>query len=175
MFYKNLLVFLIIFLSGCGFTPLNKVNQDENISSITEKISIGNIPNYEGYLLKTELQNRLNPEKNNVSKEYSLQITLKAPSYSEQSIQGDNFASRENISIRAKFILKDLKTNQIILSDSTSAHGAYNIVKEPYATNMAKNKLKNDLIQIIANNITIRVVSFLKTLEESNESQTLTN
>lgn len=175
MFLKNLPIFALLLLTGCGFTPMNMTDNGTNISAETEKIAIGSIPNYEGFLLKTELQNKLNPEKNDVPKEYALHIALKAPSYSEQSIQGDNFASRENVTISARFTLKDIKTNTVLLSDSTRASGAYNIVKEPYATNMARNKLKNDLIKRAADNIALRVTSFLKTQKDANESQTDSN
>ena len=175
MFYKNLLIFAIILLSGCGFTPMNRINNGQNVTTVTEKIAIGNIPNYDGYLLKKELQNLLNPEKTTGQKDYFLSVTLKSPFYEDQTIQGDNFASRETVTIRASFQLKEMKTNKIILSDSTRATGAYNIVREPYATQMARNKLKDNLIKIISNNISMRIVSFLKSNEEKDEGQTHTN
>ena len=175
MFYKNLLIFTIILLTGCGFTPMNQINNGQNVTSLTEKIAIANIPNYDGYILKKELQDLLNPDKKTGEKEYILVVSLKSPFYEDQTIQGDNFSSRENTTIRASFQLKNTQTQKLVLSDSTTATGAYNIVREPYATQMARNKLKTNLLKIIANNISVRIISFLKSQEEKNESQTVSN
>lgn len=175
MFYKNLLLFACIALSGCGFSPMNKLSDNLMTTDKTSQISISNIPNYEGYLLKQQLEDNLNPQKTSVQKKYILTVYLKAPTYTDQSIQGDNFASRETTRIHAKYQLKEIETGEIILQDTTSATGAYNIVKEPYATNIAKNKLKENLIQIISDNITVRLVSFFKTKEDISESKTDTN
>ncbi len=175
MFYKNLLIFTTILLTGCGFTPMNQINNGQNIISETEKITIANIPNYDGYLLKKELQNLLNPNKSNAPKEYVLTVLLKSPVYEDQTIQGDNFSSRENTTVSASFQLKNTQTQKIVLTDSTIATGAYNIVQDPYATQTARNKLKTNLLKIIANNISVRIISFLKSQEEKNESKTVSN
>lgn len=175
MLLKNLSLLSLILLSACGFTPLNKLSDGEKTYTLTEQIEIRNIPNYEGFLLKTQLNNRLNPHDKNVSKKYILTTYLKAPTYTDQSIQGDNFASRETISISAKYQLKDKNTGKIILSDSNSVVGAYNIVKNPYATNVARNKLKDTLIPILADNISQRIISFLRKDEDTGESKTNTN
>ena len=175
MLLKNLSLLSLILLTACGFTPMNKLSDGYKTYSLTEQIEIRNIPNYEGFLLKNQLNNRLNPHKTNVAKNYTLTTYLKAPTYTDQSIQGDNFASRETISIRAKYQLKDKKTGKVILSDSTNVVGAYNIVKNPYATNVARNYLKDSLIPILADNISQRIISFLRKKEDLSESKTNTD
>lgn len=175
MFYKNLLIFTTVLLCGCGFTPMNKLSDNSNMTAVTEKIIVGNIPNYEGFLLKTELQHQLNPKNATQQKDYFLAVSLRSPFYEDQTIQGDNFASRETVSLKASFQLKDQKTGKVLLSDSTTATGAYNIVREPYSTHMARNKLQQNLIRVVSNNITLRVISFLKSQEERNESQITAN
>lgn len=166
MLLKNLSLLSLILLTACGFTPMNKISDSDKTYTLTEQIEIRNIPNYEGFLLKTQLNNRLNPQNNNVSKKYLLTVYLKAPTYTDQSIQGDNFASRETISISAKYQLKDKNTGNVILSDSAYVDGAYNIVKNPYATNVARSNLKDTLIPILADNISQRIISFLRKQED---------
>lgn len=175
MFYKNLFFLGLFFISACGFSPMNKLSEDTKTTALTEQIAIAGIPNYEGWQLKQYLQNRFNPEKNGGPKKYLLVVNLRAPTFTDQSIQGDNFASRETVSISASYTLKNTETGAVIMKDSTSATGAYNIVKEPYATNVARNKLKENLVQIIGENISLRVISYMKSVEGNRESKTVSN
>ncbi len=175
MFYKNLLFLCLFIISACGFTPMNKISSDLTTGSLTEQITIANIPNYEGWQLKQKLSDRLNPRKKNGNKKYTLAVHLNAPTFTDQSIQGDNFASRETVSISASYILKDSETGKKILSQSTSATGAYNIVHEPYATNVARNQLREDLVAIIADNISLRIIAYFKAVEETRESETVSD
>lgn len=175
MFYKNLFFLTLFFLSACGFSPMHRLSDNRQTSSLTEQIGIAGIPNYEGWLLRQNLQDNLNPEKTGGSKKYLLVVNLRAPTYTDQSIQGDNFASRETVRISASYTLKETETGKVILQDSTAATGAYNIVKEPYATNVARNRLREDLVKIIGDNISLRVISFMKSNEEKRESEAVSN
>ncbi len=175
MFYKNLLFLCLFVISACGFTPMNKISPDIQTSTLTEQITINNIPNYEGWQLKQKLADKLNPRKTHGKKKYTLSVNLHAPRFTDQSIQGDNFASRETVRIRASYVLKEQNTGKIILKQTTAATGAYNIVKEPYATNVARNQLKEELITIIADNISLRIITHFKSIEESRESETVSN
>ncbi len=175
MFCKKLLFFGLFFVSACGFTPMNKLSTDLPTSSLTEQITIANIPNYEGWQLKQQLSNQLNPRKNHTNKKYTLVVNLNAPTFTDQSIQGDNFASRETARMTAKYTLKNIETGEILLNDKTTATGAYNIVKEPYATNVARDQLKENLITIIADNISVRIIAYFKSTEDIRESQTISN
>lgn len=175
MFGKKLFFLGLIFLSGCGFSPLYSLEQDEKTTALTQEISIAPIADYNGYLLRKGLENALNPEKKRGSKKYLLIVKLDEPVLTDQSIQGDNFASREKISLTATYTLKNTETNEVLLSAGTSALGAYNIVKEPYATHKAQTKQTEDLIKIVSNNISLRVIAYFKKQEVNRESQTLSN
>lgn len=175
MFYKNLLFFILILISGCGFAPMNRLSDGAPVSTLTEQIAIAGIPEQEGWLLKQKLQNQLNPQKKGGAKKYTLTVQLATPRFTDQSIEGDAFASRETALITAAYILTENNTNQVVIKDQTAASGAYNIVKEPYATQMARNKLKENLITIIANNIALRLTAYLKSTEEVRESETVSN
>lgn len=175
MFHKKLFFLGFLFLSGCGFSPLYSLDQDEKTTALTQEISIASIANYDGYVLKKNLENALNPNKVGGAKRYVLQVTLDEPLLTDQSIQGDNFASREKMSVTASYVLKDKENNKVLLSSSTTALGAYNIVKEPYATYKAQTKQKEDLIKIVGNNISLRVIAYFKKQEVNRESQTISN
>ncbi len=175
MFLKKISLLSLLFLVGCGFSPLYRTNTDSTTIKLTEEVSIAPIPNYNGYLLHHSLENMLNPQKTNREKKYDLHVTLNQPSYTDQSIQGDNFASRKKVTLSAKFTLKDRATNKVLLSSSTKALGAYNVFNEPYATRQAEIRQQEDLIKIISNNISLRIMAYFKKQEVDNESQSLSN
>lgn len=164
---------VLFFLVGCGFSPL----YNSNVVSYTEKIAIEPISNFEGYILYQRLDDALNPSKRRCSKDYTLSVSLGAPVYSDQSIQGDNFASRKKISLTARFVLKDKKTQKVLLTGHTTALGAYNVYKEAYSTYQAKEKQNEELARILAENISLRVGSFFKQefIEVEREGKANTN
>ena len=61
------------------------------------------------------------------------------------------------------------------LSSTTTALGAFNIFYEPYTTYQAEKKQTDDLIQVVANNISLRVAAYLKQKEVKSESKTSSN
>ncbi len=174
MILKKFLFLCLFLLAGCGFSPLYVLN-DENGISKTEEIEVSSIPEYNGYVLKQNLVNAFNPRKKSVSKKYRLEVQLKSPRLSDQSIQGDNFASRKKVSLSATYRLINKETGEVLLSSSTNAIGAFNVFYEPYTTYQAEKKQVEDLVLIVANNISTRVVAYFKQKEVESESQASTN
>lgn len=158
----------ILLLTGCGFSPLyyNDTESTHSVIAQTQTIAIEPIAQYDGYLLHNELERALNPQQNHQSKKYILTVKLSAPSFTDQSIQGNNFSSRKKMSLTAKYQLKDMQTKKILLSDSTRAIGAYNIFKEPYTTQMTQSKQKEDLIKILSQNISLRIIAYFNNIGE---------
>ena len=162
MKYKYVAAFLLLFLSACGFTPLYATLDDKQVTDKTAEINIVPIDNYLGYLLQTDLRNALNPEQIKAPQNYDLYVTLPEPLISDQNIQEDFFSSRERIIQRANYKLIDRKTKEVLLDTSTSATGSYNITLEPYATYMAKQRVQENLIKILAQTISTHVISFIR-------------
>jgi hypothetical protein len=91
-----------------------------------------------------------------------LRVQLADPVFYDQSIQGDNFASLEKIMVVADYQLVDVKTGKQLISSKVSANGSYNIVNEPYATTMAKEKMYQNLVQTLSEDIALHVFSYLR-------------
>ncbi|MBR6730681.1 MAG: hypothetical protein IKL90_05015 [Alphaproteobacteria bacterium] len=174
MLLKKIFVGCLFLLSGCGFSPLYMV--DKNTGQLeTEKIEVAPIQDYNGYVLKQGLDNAFNPKKVHGPKKYILKVQMKNPHLSSQSIQGDNFASRKKVSLRASFQLIDKETKKELLSSSTTALGAFNVFYEPYTTYQAEKRQIEDLVQILVTNISTRVAAYFKQEEVFDEGQTLTD
>lgn len=171
--FKKIFFCGFFLISGCGFSPLYSLNNDEKTIGLTEEILISPISEYNGYILHSELENALNPSKRNVSKKYILTIHLQKPVFTDQSIQRDNFSNRKKISLTATYTLKELVSNKTLISSSTTALGSYNISNEPYATNKAQGSQIEDLIKIISNNISLYVITYFKKEDVNSENRTI--
>ena len=173
MLFKKIILGTFFVLSGCGFTPLYYSNEGE--VSQTEQVLVAPIADYNGYVLKQSIENALNPKGVNGPKKYILEVHLGSPLLSDQSIQGDNFASRKKITLTANYKLIDKNTKETVLSSSTTALGAFNVFYEPYTAYQAEKRQTEDLVQIVANNISLRVAAYLKQKEVESESETSSN
>ena len=83
--------------------------------------------------------------------------------------------SRNKITLTANYKLIDKNTKETVLSSSTTALGAFNVFYEPYTTYQAEKRQTEDLVQIVANNISLRVAAYLKQKEVESESETSSN
>lgn len=162
MFMKWIAAFLLLAVTACGFTPLYATLDDKQVTNKTAEINIVPIDNYMGYLLQTNLRNQLNPEQIKAPQNYDLIVTLPEPLISDQNIQEDFFSSRERIIQKADYKLIDRKTKQVLIDTTTSATGSYNITLEPYATYMSKERVRENLIKILAQTISTHVISYMR-------------
>ncbi len=173
MVFKKIILGCFFVLSGCGFSPLYYSSQEGEVQ--TEQVLVAPIADYNGYMLKQRIENTLNPKSVSGPKNYILEVQLDSPLLSDQSIQGDNFASRKKISLTAHYKLIDKKTSKVVLTSSTTALGAFNVFYEPYTTYQAEKSQTEDLVQIVANNISLRIAAYLKQKEVESESKTSSN
>lgn len=162
MITKWIGAFALLFLTACGVTPLYATLDDRSVTDKTAEINIAPIDNYMGYLLQTDLRNQLNPEQIKAPQNYDLIVTLPEPLISDQNIQEDFFSSRERMIQKANYKLVDRKTKEVLIDTSTSATGSYNITLEPYATYMSKERVRENLIKILAQTISTHVISYIR-------------
>ena len=105
LFKKYIIAFVVLFLTSCGWAPVY-YNASGEQELETSKIEILPIPDETGRFLRSNLEDLLNPEKQDLKKEYTLQIMLKERIDSDQGILGDNTATRATMRIEAQIILK---------------------------------------------------------------------
>ena len=147
-------------LASCGFQPLYVVHEDT--LEQTAAIQIEPISGQGGYQTELILQKRLNPEHIQVSKKYRLVVTINNPTYSNQSIRSDNFATLKKMMVSANYELKDIQKNKVLISSSVDSNGLFNLVKDPYATVTAKDKLYDNLVRAMADDIATHILSYFK-------------
>ena len=158
--FKYVFFFLGFFLTGCGFEPLYVAHEDTLAQ--TAAVQIEPIAGEGGYQAELILQKRLNPEQIKVAPKYRLTVVFNKPTYSNQSIQSDNFATLEKMDVSASYKLIDIQKNQTVISSSVASNGLYNLVNDPYATVTAKDKLYENLVRSMSDDIATHILSYFK-------------
>ena len=158
--YKYVILFFGFLMAGCGFQPLYVAHEDTLAQ--TAAVQIEPIAGVGGYQAELILQKRLNPEQIKVVPKYRLAVVFHQPVYSNQSIRSDNFATLEKMDVSASYKLIDIQKNQVVISSSVDSNGLYNLVKDPYATVMAKDKLYENLVRSMTDDIATHILSYFK-------------
>ena len=159
MFRKYLIAFAILFLTSCGWTPVY-YNASGEQELDTQKVEILPIPDETGRFLRSKLTDLLNPEKQDLKKEYTLQVLLKEQIDSDQGILGDNTATRATMRLDAQIILK--QKEKVLLDTNTFAVSSYNILMLPYSTVTTEDTTRHRLLEVLANQIATRVTVYFK-------------
>ena len=155
------IAFLLLFLSGCGFTPLYSHSSPTYRALENTKIDIKKIPNQYGAKMYALLKEQLPAISQNPKKEYLL--IVQAPHFTgyDKTITNDEFASTIQATATTAYTLKDLFTNKILLNKTTSATSSYMVETSPYATTVAKEKVYQELSGQLSQQIGQDILAFI--------------
>ena len=154
------IVFFALFLSNCGFSPMYKAQNNQSIITKTQEINILPISDKRGFILYELLENKLNPYKKK-NFQYTLSVKVSKTENKNIILQSNDLSSREGITVKAEYTLKD-KAGKILMTAKDEASGRYNVLKEGYATYMTAEKLESDLLNMLADKISLRLMSYFK-------------
>ena len=157
----KLFLYLIAFFmfSSCGYEPIYSKNINTNKELLS--ISIKNIKNRSGQILRNTLLNQLNPERERVIIKYRLIIELSESSTS-LGYRRDMSATRSDLEVTAKYLLKNAKNDEIILKDEANSISSFDVVESVYATLIAEKDAREKSLKIISDNIYTNLVIFFK-------------
>lgn len=145
-----LIIFSLSFFSNCGFEPIYSSHNKSNEELL--HISVKNIKDRPGQILKNDLSKKLNPQNKKKITKYYLFVDL-AENVEETGIRKDMSATRANLRITAKYKLQKIKDGEIILNSSIEALSSYDIVQSIYATIIAEKDARNKGLKIINDSI----------------------
>ena len=145
-----LIIFSFFFFCNCGFEPLYSDHNKNNEELL--HISVKNIKDRSGQILKNDLSKKLNPQNKKTITKYYLFVDL-TENIEEIGIRIDMSATRANLRINAEYRLQTVKDGEIILKSSTEALSSYDIVESIYATIIAEKDARNKGLKIINDSI----------------------
>lgn len=166
--FKSLAGLLVLFLTGCGFQPMN--SQYSNRPTVPEMatVKVLLINDRIGQELRNALLDRLNPKGEPERPLYTLKVDL-GTSSGELGIRKDDTATRANMKATANLVLSDTK-GLAILSDSVSSTVSYNIMEARYATTAAERNAEHRAAIDLADMIYARVAAhFSRNKQQSNQ------
>ena len=149
---KKLFLISFLLLSACGFSPLYKKvsTQEGNVP-----VKVSPIPDQYGFAMRQIIQNKLG---NSSNSQYTLNVSAPFFSTWDQTIDDKNFATMMGISGSVSYTLIENKTHKEILNSSTSLTSSYSVVKDPYATTVAERKVKKELAEQLAEQVSLHVL-----------------
>ena len=157
----KLFLYLIAFFmfSSCGYEAIYSKNINTNKELLS--ISIKNIKNRPGQILRNTLLNQLNPERERVITKYRLIIEISESSTS-LGYRRDRSATRTDLEVTAKYLLKNVKNDEIILKEDVKSISSFDVVESVYATLVAEKDAREKSLKIISDNIYTNLVIFFK-------------
>lgn len=168
---KFWLLFLVFFVSSCGFEPLYVQRKQDNlwyfngefdtsISAEMAKIKVQTIADRFGQELRNDLLDMLTPLGAPRRPAYRLVVDVLPIEITQQAMRDDITATRERARYKVKYRLLDAVNNKVLVSGDSIAYVSYDILANPYSTTFAKKKTQTNAAKIIANDITLRLGAY---------------
>ena len=156
-----LFLYLIVFLifTGCGYESIysKKVHKNKDLLHI----SVKNIKDRSGQILRNSLLNNLNPDRERVIKKYKLIVEI-TESKSSLAYRRDMSATRTDLAVTANYLLTDIKNGEILLKETTTSTSSFDVVESVYATIVAEKDAREKSLDVLSDNIYTDLVIFFK-------------
>ena len=157
---KLFFCFIVFFiLTSCGYEPIYSKNPYTNKELLS--ISVQNIKNRPGQILRNTLLNKLNPERERVITKYRLIVEI-SESKSSLAYRRDMSATRTDLKVTANYLLKDIKNGEILLKQEAKSISSFDVVESVYATLIAEKDVREKNLKVISNDIYTNLVIFFK-------------
>ena len=150
-------VFFII--TSCGYQPIYSKNINTNDELLS--ISVSNIKDRSGQILRNFLTNQLNPENKRVITRYKLTVEI-SENRAEFAFRRDMSATRSDLENVAKYNLLDIKKGEVLLKEEVKSRSSFDIVDSVYATNVAEKDARKKNLEVISDNIFTSLVIYFK-------------
>ena len=152
--------FIVFFIfTSCGYEPIYSKNANTN--KVLLSISVQNIKNRSGQILRNTLLNQLNPERERVITKYRLIVEI-FESKTSLAYRRDMSATRTDLKITANYLLKDIKNGKILLKQEAKSISSFDVVESVYATLIAEKDVREKNLKVISNDIYPNLVIFFK-------------
>ena len=152
--------FIVFFIfTSCGYEPIHLKNANTNKELLS--ISVQNIKNRPGQILRNTLLNQLNPERERVITKYRLIVEI-SESRKDLAYRKDMSSTRTDLEITANYLLKDIKNGEILLKQEAKSISSFDVVESVYATLIAEKDVREKNLKVISNDIYTNLVIFFK-------------
>jgi LPS-assembly lipoprotein len=149
------LVFCLLILPACGLRPLYGGGADSEVASVLRTVQVAPIPGQSGWLVRNKLIDRLG-EAGSGTAAYRLDVVLD-DNITAYGIRGDQAATRERRTLRARYQLVNMRTGLVLLDATAGSDAGIDIVSSEYATVAAEQTSLEQLADVVADQIVARL------------------
>jgi len=146
-------------LGGCGFHPLYARHGQSGYDADLASIKVNTIPDRQGQLLAITLRDALNPRGARVGTRYTLDVKLESARL-DIGIRPDGTASRAEITMTARFVLKDVAKSaegSVVLDGTTHSVSSFDVLADNYATVVAQHSAEDRTLHDVGDDILTRL------------------
>lgn len=150
---------LLIGLGACGFRPLYSERHNVGVTAELAATRIDLIADRTGQKLHNFLLDRFNPKGLAARPRYGLKVTVQTRRR-ELGIRKDETATRANLTLTARYTLRDWRTNRSLYQGTSSSANSYNILEADFATLAALNDATTRAARELSEKIKTRLSIF---------------
>ena len=158
---------LLFLLTGCGFTPLYTSQSGEKVVAHTRNISISNIPDRNGQMLRNMLIDQLyGAEQPTASPRYHLEVKKLNIQQTSLGIRKDATATRSQMRVSVNLDLIDTHADpkdNIVLQRSLRTVNSFNILDSQYATRISRQNATELSLKAISDQVATALALYFKT------------
>jgi LPS-assembly lipoprotein len=148
-------------LACCGLQPVYSGGSSGAVASTLRSVEVGPIDGRAGWLVRTNLEERLGGPKPSGSSRYRLQVRLD-DAIVGFGLRSDDAETRERRTLRARYQLVETDKGTIVLDATAASDAGIDIVTSDYATVAAEQTALERLSREIADQIVARVALYAK-------------
>lgn len=147
-------------LAGCGLQPMYAGGGSGEVARGLADIQVAAIEGRAGWLVRNALVDQLGGSQNGSAARYRLDVRL------DDKLEGfallsDDTVGRERRTLRARYQLVDLASNDVVLDASAGSDAGIDVVSSDYATIAAEQaaleRLAKDVASRIVTNVALRL------------------
>jgi LPS-assembly lipoprotein len=144
-------------LSACGFQPLyGERSGGVPVRQAFSAISIVPIPDRVGQLVRNQLIDALTPQGRPRDPVYILTVVL-TQTKEGVALQSDEQATRFNVTLEARFALRESDGGAVVTQGNTRSVAAFNIVRSEFANITAEADAQRRAARQVADSIALRL------------------
>jgi LPS-assembly lipoprotein len=158
MMRRAVLAHALLMLSACGLRPLYAGGSTSPEAALLRSVQVAPIPGQSGWLVRAKLIDRLGESGEGTSL-YRLDVKLD-DNITAYGIRGDQAATRERRTLRARYQLVNLQTGLVLLDATAGSDDGIDIVSSPYATVAAEQTTLEQLADAVSDQIAGRLALY---------------
>ena len=145
--------------TNCGYEPIYSKNSNTNKE--LSYISVKNIKDRPGQILRNSLLNKFNPDRERIITKYNLVVEIKE-NKSDLAYRKDMSSTRTDLQTTANYLLIDKKSGKTLFDESVSRTTSFDVVESIYATLVAQKSAREKNLSFISDDIVTNLVVFFK-------------